>query len=192
MHQDRKKIIMDKLGLGKKIQEYRKRKDLTIKELAEKVEVTASLLSQIERGLADPSLNTLRMLSNALEIPMFNLFIEDVDKQDLIVRSESRKKVAVPSDNAEYALLSPDLSGTLEMVLMTVPAKKQSARELLAHTGEEVAFILKGPLTLYLEDSIEVLKDGDSVKIPPGLKHRWENKGNTDAKIIFAITPPSF
>lgn len=183
---------MDKIELGKKIVEFRKQKGFTIKQLAERTTVTASLLSQIERGLADPSLNTLRMISSALDIPMFNLFIEAVDTKDLIVRANSRKQIAFPSDNAEYALLSPDLSGAIEMVLMKLPSKTHSVRNLMAHTGEEVAYVHQGEVVLHLADRVEILRVGDSVKFPPGVKHKWENKGDTDVQIIFAITPPTF
>jgi transcriptional regulator with XRE-family HTH domain len=183
---------MDSIELGRKIVELRNLRGFSIRQLAEKTSVTSSLLSQIERGLANPSLNTLRMIASALEIPLFSFFIEAVDTKNLIVRADTRKQIIFPADNAEYALLSPDLSGALEMVLMKLPPKTQSAEHPMAHTGEEVAYILQGDVTLYLADSVEVLHCGDSVKIPPGVKHKWENKDDTEVIIIFAVTPPTF
>lgn len=59
------------LQLGQKIKGYRTRKNLTIKELAAQSEITSSMLSQIERGQANPSLNTIRLLSKALHEPMY-------------------------------------------------------------------------------------------------------------------------
>ena len=46
----------DSLELGKKIRNYRKTRKLTIKELSEKTNLTASMLSQIERNLVNPSI----------------------------------------------------------------------------------------------------------------------------------------
>lgn len=60
-----------------KIKEYRIAKNLTIKELAEKANITSSMLSQIERGLANPSINTLKLIAQALDTPLFKFFIED-------------------------------------------------------------------------------------------------------------------
>lgn len=183
---------MDNLSLGKKIAEFRSNKNLSIRQLAEKTNVTPSMLSQLERGLTNPSLNTLRMIANALETPLFSFFTEFVNTKDLVVRAEARKKIVFPANNWEYTLLSPDLGGALEMVLMKLPQNSQSAQEPMAHAGEEVAYVLEGDVVLYLGDNVEVLHSGDSVKIPPGLSHKWENQTNIEATVIFAVTPPTF
>ncbi|EPZ54464.1 helix-turn-helix family protein [[Clostridium] sordellii ATCC 9714] len=44
---------------------------MTIKEVANITGVTPSLLSQIERGLSNPSINTLKLISKALDVPLF-------------------------------------------------------------------------------------------------------------------------
>jgi len=184
---------MDNLELGKRIAEFRKRDKLTIKQLAEKVQVTSSLLSQIERGLASPSLNTLRVIANALDVPMFNFFTTPVNAKDLIVRADSRKKILFPApQNLEYILLSPDLNGVIEMVLMKLSPQSLSSIEPMRHIGEEVAYVLNGSITLYLGAAVETLYAGDSVKIPPNLQHKWENQTDSEVSIIFAVTPPSF
>ena len=51
------------MQIGQKIKTYRSARGLTVKELAAKAQITASMLSQIERGQATPSLNTIRQLS---------------------------------------------------------------------------------------------------------------------------------
>ncbi|MFD0619615.1 cupin domain-containing protein [Paenibacillus sp. GCM10027629] len=184
---------MDNLELGKTIAKIRKSKNYTIKQLSELTNVTSSMLSQIERGLSSPSLNTLRVIADALEIPLFSLFTEFVPTKNLITRANSRKKVIIPSSNNwEYSLLSPDLSGSIEMVLMKLPPESQSAEKPMRHIGEEVAYVLAGEVVLFIGDDVETLYHGDSVKIPPGMQHKWENKSDQDATVIFAITPPTF
>ncbi len=184
---------MDNQELGKKVAKFRNMKNLNIKQLAEKINVTSSLLSQIERGLANPSLNTLRMIASALDVPMFSFFIETVNNKNLIVRADYQRKLVFPSsENLEYSLLSPDLSGDIEMVLMKVPANSRSSQEPMGHIGEEVAYVLSGSIQLHLDTMVETLNTGDSVKIPPGMKHQWENKTDEEVTIIFAVTPPTF
>jgi len=151
------------------------------------------MLSQIERGLSSPSLNTIRMIANALEVPVFSFFVESVQTEDLIVRANFRKIVTFPfPEKWEYTLLSPDLNGAIEMVLMKLPPGSQSSEVLLRHIGEEVAYVLTGDLVLFLGEDIEILNTGDSVKIPPGIQHKWENRTNKEATVIFAVTPPTF
>ncbi|WP_442600552.1 helix-turn-helix domain-containing protein [Paenibacillus sp. KN14-4R] len=183
---------MDNLELGKTIANYRKNKNYTIKQLSEITNVTSSMISQIERGLSSPSLNTLRVIADALEVPLFSLFTEFVPTKNLITRANSRKKVIFTSNNWEYSLLSPDLSGSIEMVLMKLPPGSQSAEKPMRHIGEEVAYVLTGEVVLFIGDDVETLFDGDSVKIPPGVEHKWENKSENEATVIFAITPPTF
>ncbi|MDO7205614.1 helix-turn-helix transcriptional regulator [Paraclostridium bifermentans] len=63
---------MSDVNIGEKIIEYRNQKQMTIKEVAQIAGVTPSMLSQIEEGLSNPSINTLKMIAKALEVPLFN------------------------------------------------------------------------------------------------------------------------
>ena len=76
------------MQIGQKIKTYRSARGLTVKELAAKAQITASMLSQIERGQATPSLNTIRQLSEALDEPIFRFFMDEVDVQNEVVRRE--------------------------------------------------------------------------------------------------------
>lgn len=184
---------MDDINIGKKIMEYRKSKNLNIRELATMASVTPSLLSQIERGVANPSINTLKVIASVLEVPLFTFFVSTVAAKDLIVRKEDRRGMVFPeSHNFSYELLSPDLNGSLEMVLMTLTENSCSSEASMGHEGEEAAYIVKGRIKLYLDDELVILNQGDSVRIPPHMKHKWENDCSEIAEIIFAITPPSF
>lgn len=184
---------MDDINIGNKILEYRKSKNLSIRELAQRASVTPSLLSQIERGLANPSINSLKMISKALDIPIFNFFMGTVDKEALVVKRDNRTKIMFPENkNFAYELLSPDLSGAIEFILMTLTPKSSSSEELMGHEGEEAAYIIDGKIELYLDEQLIILDKGDSVKIPPFMKHRWNNPFRQTVEVIFAVTPPSF
>lgn len=65
---------MENIDIGKKVEKYRKMKDLTNRELAALAGITPSMLSQIERGLANPSIQTLKVLAKTLDVPTFSFF----------------------------------------------------------------------------------------------------------------------
>ena len=110
---------MSDINIGEKITQYRKSKGLSIRELAKLANVTPSLLSQIERGLANPSVNSLKSIANALSTPLFTFFTSEVVKEDLIVRGDNRKKVILPGeDNVIYEMLTPGLGDNLEFNVM--------------------------------------------------------------------------
>lgn len=179
---------MSDLNIGEKIAQYRKIKDLSIRELAKMAEVTPSLLSQIERGLANPSVNSLKSIANALNAPLFTFFTSEVIKEDLIVRGNNRKKVILPgAENVIYEMLAPGVNDNLEFAIMDLSSKSSSCTDYIHHNGYEIAYVLEGEVTLHLDDEKFELKKEDSVKIPVGMKHRWENNSDLESKIIFAV-----
>jgi len=180
---------MENIDIGKKVEKYRKLKDLTNRELAALAGITPSMLSQIERGLANPSIQTLKVLAKTLDVPTFSFFMEETTEA-LVVRSNKRKKMII--DNLSYELLSPDFTGNLASAIMTVPPYTSSSEKLLDHRGEEIAVIIEGSIKIYLGEEEYLLEVGDSVKIPANLKHKWENNSNTVAVVLFSVTPPIF
>jgi transcriptional regulator with XRE-family HTH domain len=181
---------MENIDIGKKVEKYRKDKNLSSRELAKLAEITPSMLSQIERGLANPSIQTLKVLAKALDVPTFSFLLEDTQTADLVVRANQRKNMIV--EDLSYELVTPNFTGTLATAIMKVPPQTSSSEKLLEHKGEEVAFVLEGRIKVYLDNEEYILETGDSVKIPSYLKHKWENSFEKKASILFSVTPPSF
>lgn len=185
---------MVSLELGAKIRNYRKAQGLSMQELAKKIDITPSMLSQIERDLANPSINTLKLISSALNIPLFQFFTTSNPQEDLIVRKDSRKALRTPTATAsyEYELLTPDTTGSIEFVLQKFKANSDSGDAVQTHGGEEVAYVVSGQLLLTLDQTEFMLYSGDSARIPAMTPHIWSNPTNDDAVLIFAVTPPCF
>lgn len=184
---------MDDINIGEKILEYRKGKSMSIKDLSLASGVTSSMLSQIERGLANPSINSLKSIAKALEVPIFNFFMSQVDTDSLVVRSDQRKKMIFPeNEDFAYELLSPNTSGKMGMMLMTLSSGTSSSEKLMDHPGEEEAVVTSGRVDLHLSDKVITLNEGDSVRILSNMGHRWCNPYSDDAKVVFAISPPLF
>ncbi|MED2215799.1 helix-turn-helix domain-containing protein [Bacillus thuringiensis] len=183
---------MHNINVGQKIKAFRKAAGLTSKRLAELADITPSMLSQIEKGITNPSLQTLKLISAALNIALFNFFLEDTNTEELVVRANKRRKITFPeSGNVSYELLSPNLDGSMELALMNLLPQTASSIDPVAHIGEEIAFILEGHVKLYLNDEVLLLNTGDSVKIPSYAKHKWENNSSNKVIVIFGVTSPS-
>jgi len=181
---------MENIDIGKKVERFRKEKGLSRRELAKLAEITPSMLSQIERGLANPSIQTLKVLAKVLNVPTFSFLLEETNTSDLVVRSNQRTKMTV--ENVSYELVSPEFTGILATAIMNLPPNTSSSEKLLEHKGEEVAFVLEGKIKIYLNDEEYILETGDSVKIPKHMKHKWENPCDKNAAILFSVTPPAF
>ncbi|AXB83145.1 helix-turn-helix domain-containing protein [Megasphaera hexanoica] len=178
------------LKIGEKIRSCRLSKQLTVKELAEEAKITPSMLSQIERGQANPSLNTIRLLSTALDEPMFRFFLEDTDVNDDVVRKTNRKHII--ENGIDYEMLTPDMSGTVELMQLNLPPNTFSCREPMGHKGEEIALVEKGTVVITVGNNKITLYEGDSIRIKSNTKHSWYNPESDSAIVIFAVSPPSF
>ncbi|MGG0509099.1 helix-turn-helix domain-containing protein [Priestia megaterium] len=181
---------MENIDIGRKVKKYREAKGLSNRMLANLADITPSMLSQIERGLANPSIQTLKTLAYNLDVSTFSFFLDEIETANLVVRSDQRKIMKVK--DLTYFFLSPDFNGTLATVIIEVPQKVASPENPLGHIGEKVAFVLGGKIKIYLNEDEYILENGDSVKIPSHLKYKWENVFKEKAVILFSVTPPPF
>ena len=96
--------------LGEHVRNIRKKRGITLKELAEKTGLSIGYISQIERNLTDPSLSTLRKLSAALDIPTY-LFMGGESSTGLTTRQADMMILSQPNSNVRYHLLTPMPNG---------------------------------------------------------------------------------
>ncbi|MFY9580589.1 MAG: XRE family transcriptional regulator, partial [Gaiellaceae bacterium] len=162
-----------------------------------------SLISQVERGLASPSITTLRRLAAALHVPIAAFFLGDngatdsagndkLDGQLIIVRRDDRKGLRVSRSNVVYELLTPDLNRKIEFLWIEYTPGSVTHPEPMSHPGEENALCLEGSVVVTVEGNEFVLNAGDSISFDSGRPHQVENPGGEKAVIISAITPPAF
>ncbi|MCD8223797.1 MAG: helix-turn-helix domain-containing protein [Clostridiales bacterium] len=184
---------MEDLNIGKKLQDLRTKKGLSIRKLSSAAGITPSMLSQIENGQVNPSINTLRGLASALDAPLYHFFMETADEQP-VVTPDSRKTIGRKDEtDVSYELLTPDTRGSIEFCMMIIPPNSNSNSKLQSHEGEEVAFLYSGEsVDIEIDSRLFTLRQGDSIRIPPQAQHIWRNRRSSPVQVIFAITPPSF
>lgn len=183
---------MDKYQLGQTIMNYRKKSKMTIREFSDYSGISTSLISQIERNQANPSLSVLELISKALNVPLYSLFINDIDTDKLISRKVDRKKVYRENpEHIVYDLLTPDfMKAHIEVLMMDIKGHSKTTDSHYTHTSkEELAVIMKGNIDVELNKKIYPLEEGDVVRIPPNVKHRFVNNNTSMASVLFILTP---
>lgn len=183
---------MNEINIGAKVQEYRNIRKYSLRELAAKANLTPSMVSQIENNGVNPSINALKSIATALEVPMFRFFQTEDVSEELIVRKGNYIRLGTAQECVIYELLTPDLQGSIEFCRMEIPPKSATTQMEKAHTGEEVAHVASGAVNISLNGQRFSLSEGDCVRIPAGVNHLWENTTDESAVVFFAITPPSF
>ena len=181
--------------IGSRMRELRKARKLTLKELAAETGLSVGYLSQLERQDADPSIRALNVIGKALGVGI-NWFFPTPEEQtdpdaDLVVRAGERRTLRF-SSGLKDELLSPSLSGQLEMVLTTFEPGAGSGEELYHHTGEEAGYVAEGQLEVTVGDRVVLLQAGDTVQFQSTIPHRYHNPGPGRTVLVWAVTPPHY
>lgn len=193
--------MSSEFSVGKKVKELRLENNMSAKELAKKAEISVGMLSQLEKGSTQGSVETLRKIAKVLNTTLAHIFTDEHeekpkqsnDESTYIVRKDKRKKISFPDPLYNCELLVPDLQGDIEFVLVNLEPNR-TTNEIIPHTkgGEECNYVLKGQIIVTLDEKEYTLNEGDCIRFNPDTKHKIENRSDSQASYISAITPVSF
>jgi quercetin dioxygenase-like cupin family protein/DNA-binding XRE family transcriptional regulator len=187
--------------IGARLRRARRAKRMRLRDLAEAVGCSESLLSKIECDKATPSLRTLHRIVAVLETSIATLF-DDAEPDDVVFyRSGARMSVAVGGPNGDgggsgsgirLERLVPYREGrVLEGNIHVIAPGADNGGEI-KHTGEEVGYVLEGEMELTVGETTAVLRQGDSFFFPSHLPHRYANRGESVCRVLWINTPPTF
>jgi len=88
------------MDIGNVIKSLRKTKGINQTDLADRIEITQSYLSLIEKNRKEPNLSTLKRISNSLEIPLPIIFFMSLEEQDIPERKKEAFNMIFPSVNS--------------------------------------------------------------------------------------------
>jgi len=183
-------------SLGADLKALRKARGLTLVELSVMLGRSVGWLSQVERGITQPSISNLLAMAEKLEVNVSFFFgqpdehnASDVEK-GLIVRAGSRRVLGNAEEGLEEELLSPDLDGSFEIIRSTFLPGSESSTSRQRDT-EEAAYIISGRLDIFVHDVWHTLEAGDSIRLK-GEVHKWRNPYDSPAIAVWVITPPVY
>lgn len=179
--------------IGAVIRDRRKGR-YTVKQLAAASGVSIGVLSEVERGLGNPSYKTLHKIAEALDIQIGELVDDDAGRHSTsgVVRAAERTRLQFGSEGLVYELLTPGLRGRLEMLQTRIPAGFDNLTNPFRHDGEECVLVVEGHLHVTLAGETHELATGDAITYDASQPHAWENRTEDEALIVGAVTPPSF
>ncbi len=179
------------MQIGQRIRARRNQLGLSLRELAERVDLTASFLSQVERDLTSPSIESLNRISQALQVPVFHFLMEPNGKCP-VVRRDRRVRLNLPDSNLTYQLLTPDLNRKMEVFLAEREPGQEKITVPLGQETEEFIYVLQGQLEIQLGDEVYLLGPGDTVYFKGHHLRRLAARGDETLRFISVITPPIF
>ena len=180
------------VDLGARIRALRVARGETLRQLAAQAGVTESFLSQVERGVASPSIASVQRIARSLGQSIAELFTED-DPAGSLVRVGDRRRIVYQGLGAVDEFLTRATDGRLQVIMSTIEPGGGTGDEAYTHdSDEEVVIVLEGSLDLWVGPEHYRLEAGDAVTHPSRVPHRNTNPGPGVARVLFCITPPSF
>ncbi|MBN2324144.1 MAG: helix-turn-helix transcriptional regulator [Spirochaetes bacterium] len=175
--------------IGNAIRKMRLDKGLTVKDLTRETNLSASMISQVERGLTTPSIPTLVKISKAIGVPLVSFFLGI--QGDPVIKKGQRKTLVLPTSGVSFQLLSPAESSKIEFLLIEIEGK-DSNYELVSYPGEKCGYVIEGNMEILLGENTYHLEEGDSIYFQSTIPHRFKSADGSKTVSIWAITPPSF
>lgn len=174
--------------IGERIRSIRKQAQLTVDEVAEKIGLSQSMVSQLERGKAKPSIDTLWKLGILFDVSL-SYFFEGIEKQSVIVsRREEQEILEMRHKNVQYRVLAPLNNRKIEFFEITVSPDNGEELPLYRHKGEEGGIVIQGELEVIIGNKTYLLKQGDSIYFDSSHPHAFRNVGDGPAVAIWSGT----
>lgn len=179
------------MKIGAKIRDLRTRYGLTQSELAARAELSKGFISQLESDLTSPSIATLVDILECLGTDLKAFFNEPPDVKIVYGKSDVFEKEDASLGNTIEWLVTNSQKNKLEPILLTLhPGGGTEVDD--PHEGEEFGYVLMGSPHLILGSQRYRLKKGDSFYFTPSTTHCLKNSSQTQAKVLWISTPPSF
>jgi transcriptional regulator with XRE-family HTH domain len=191
-------------SIGGRLKSLRSEHRYSIRGLAAKAGVSASLVSDIEKDKVEPSISTLKRLAGAMGTTITYFFSEHTQSNGRVIRAQERipfpdsrvtaadGRAGMQSRGVRFELASPAETDTIEAIYGRYEIGASIGDEPYTHEGEEWGMILAGRLKVIVGDEVYFLEPGDSIWFPSTIPHRMENVADVPTEYIWINTPKSF
>ncbi len=192
--------------LGTRLRAARAERQIGVRQLARMVDCSASLISQIERGRANPSVSTLYAISSALGISLDGLFAEPgastaaattaravpvgqaVEPAPVVLRPAQRRVINLDR-GVQWQLLMPVPEHNAEFLeAFYAPGGGSTADDhAIRHNGREYSLVLEGVLSVEIGFEQYRLEPGDSMAFDSTIPHRFWNAGTAPVRAVWFV-----
>jgi transcriptional regulator with XRE-family HTH domain len=165
--------------LGARVRALRRERGLTLKGLGRLAGLSHPFLSQVERGLARPSIGSVERIAAALDVPVAQLWAPA--RQGASVRVLRRDEGAV--DEARGLRDLGGEPGTPVLHEWTARTRRWPDQSTVGH-GEVAIYVARGALEVDLDGSVQALGEGDTLRFDGSIPHRLRRTGGTTTRAL--------
>jgi len=181
---------MNNLELGRRIKQLRLSQGFTLKDIEARVGVSATHVSEIERGKTSPTVGALGKIAEALQVNPS--FLVDLPVGDEIshTREGDRDRVVGPRNGAAWELLTTE-KPYAELSLFVLDLGPDMGEPLVrpSRPGDKFLYVIQGTLQIELRDQSQVLHEGDSIHFKASIPIKLLNLGPTPCRVFWVDWP---
>ena len=171
------------------IQDLRKHKKYTLKELADKIGRSVGFLSQVERGLSRPTVADLTAISETLGVPTTYFYSLPKPMALPWVTRPDERRTLYYADGITDILVSPKMRASFSMLESQLEPGASSGDRHMKDSSEQGGYVLEGQLTLWLDDNQPVtLGAGDSFQLASHTHCRYGNLTDQLTRVLWVFT----
>ena len=193
---DRKRSKQMDWDLGRiiamNLKQLRTERSLTLGQLAKESGVSKAILSDMEKGESNPTINTIIKVSKGLNVP-YSRLMEGVEPESTLVRQQ--ETVMQANENHHYRIFCYfTTSPKRNFELFRVELDPNSSNVSIAHPpkSQEYLYVLEGELTLETETASYTLHPGDSLGFASSVPHTYHNRQPEQAVFLCINYHPNF
>ena len=176
--------------LGSALRAARARRRMTLRQLADATDLSESFLSQLERGLTDGSVASLRRIAEALSVSLADLFERDGAAGARVLRMSARPAIKF-GRCALKQLLTPNTPDHFEIFSVEFEVGGSTGDQQYTHgDSDEFVLVQSGSVKLELAKDVFLLESGDSIVFRSSIPHRVVNVSNAASLVLWVISPP--
>ncbi|TXK40088.1 helix-turn-helix domain-containing protein [Nonomuraea sp. C10] len=188
---------LESIQIGSRLRSWRLASGLSLHKVADTSGLSPGYISQVERGLANPSLESLKRLADAVGMRIGDLFVDEGDgspesSRFVVTKRGMRKQIRYPGSGILNELLTPDLQRQFEAIWVEAQPGATSGGHPHSHAGEECGVVIFGSMRFWVGNADLELAAGDSIYLDSTVPHRWVATGTEPLVAVWMITPPTF
>lgn len=186
--------MLTKEELGRRLRLVRFERGLTLKEVAARCGMSATHISEVERGKTSPTIGALQRISKALGERPSQFVREERLPGVRVTRGAERCKfftAGVDGQPNELEIVSPGVPGGVAQVFSKTSAPGELVKGF-PMVGEVVLLCSKGMIRVTVAtDESRVLREGDTIQMRLDDGYTGENVGEEDAEMLAVLVSPT-
>lgn len=165
-----------------RLKEIRIAKGYTLQDVSEATGYTKSFISQLERGLKNPSIDSLRKIASFLNVPVFSLLEEEGENEPTaacqIITPEAQQKICLSSNSpVVYQIFTPNNGKSgLTGFLCHIGPGESSSGQFVCHHYAECTYVMSGEMTALIGEERHIVSAGSSIYVEPEVPHNFLNE----------------